>query len=74
MSYPNMSYCMFHNTLLAMRQVLGAMEDEGGALLADMSADERRAFDELYHAAESFQDLAQDVLAEFEETEAETEL
>ena len=71
MSFPNMSYCMFQNTRLAMNQLLGAMEDEGGALLTDMSADERRAFNELFNQCEAFLELAQDMQAEFEETEAE---
>ena len=69
MSFPNMSYCMFQNTRLAMNQLLGAMEDEGGALLADMSADERRAFNELFNQCEAFMELAQDMQAEFEEME-----
>jgi len=69
MSFPNMSYCMFQNTRAAMNQLLGAMEDEGGALLADMSADERRAFNELFNQCEAFLELAQDVQADFEEME-----
>ena len=69
MSFPNMSYCMFHNTRAAMNQLLNAMEDEGGALLADMCADERRAFNELFNQCEAFMELAQDMQAEFEEME-----
>jgi hypothetical protein len=52
-----------------MNQLLNAMEDEGGALLADMSADERRAFNELFNQCEAFMELAQDMQAEFEEME-----
>jgi hypothetical protein len=54
MSYPNMSYCMCENTLLALRQVLNAMEDEGTEFVQDMGREERRAFEELYHACEAF--------------------
>ena len=52
--YPNMSYCMCENTLLAMRQILNAMEDEGPQFLQDMNREERRAYDELFHACEAF--------------------
>ena len=44
-NYPNMSYCMCENTLLALRQVLNAMQEEGPMFLQEMSRDERRAFD-----------------------------
>lgn len=69
MSHPNMSYCMFQNTLLAMRQLLGAMEDEGVELLNDLSREERRAFDEMFNACESFTQLAEELQAEFEDCE-----
>lgn len=67
MSYPNMSYCMFQNTRAAMQQLFYAMEEEGGQLLADMSNDERRAFDELFGMCEAFTQMAEDVLEDFEE-------
>jgi hypothetical protein len=54
MNYPNMSYCMCENTLLALRQVLNAMEDQGTEFVQDMSRSERRAFEELFHACEAF--------------------
>lgn len=69
MSYPNMSYCMFENTMHAMNQLLGAMEDEGGALLADMSSEERRAFAQLFNQCESYVEMAQAMQEEFEEME-----
>lgn len=67
MSYPNMSYCMFQNTRTAMQQLLGAMEEEGAALLTDMSAEERRAMGELFNQCEAYVELAQDLQTEFEE-------
>ena len=54
MSYPNMSYCMCENTLLALQQVLSAMRDEGPQFLIDMSKQELRAFKELFNACEDF--------------------
>ena len=58
MSYPNMSYCQCENTLLALRQVLGNIEEQGAEFLHDMSKEERRAFYELFHACESFVEQA----------------
>lgn len=58
-NYPNMSYCMFQNTVLAMRQLLAAMNEDGAELLADMSRDERRAFEELFHACEDYMTQAE---------------
>ena len=54
MSYPNMSYCMCENTLLALQQVLSAMRDEGPQFLIDMNKQELRAFKELFNACEDF--------------------
>lgn len=65
--YPNMSYCMFQNTLLGMRQLLDAMSEDGAELLADMSSEERRAFEELFHACEAYTMQAEELL-ESEET------
>ena len=39
-NYPNMSYCMNGNTLLALRQVVEAMNEEGPAFLKEMSREE----------------------------------
>jgi len=52
--YPNMSYCMNQNTLLGLRQILDAMQEDGVEFLEDMSREERRAFEELFHACEEF--------------------
>lgn len=53
-NYPNMSYCMNQNTLQALQQVLDAMYEEGPEFLADLSREERRAFNELFNACEDF--------------------
>ena len=67
-SYPNMSYCMNENTLLAMRQIVTAMNEEGPQFLLDMSRDERRAFEELFNTCEDFMTLSEE-LVEQEESE-----
>jgi len=64
MSYPNMSYCMCENTLLAMRQILNSMEDEGQEFVLDMGSEERRAYEELYHACEAFMRMAEELQVE----------
>jgi len=61
MGYPNMSYCMCENTLAALRQVLNAMEDQGTEFTEDMNREERRAFEELYHACEAFMRQAEEL-------------
>jgi hypothetical protein len=65
-NYPNMSYCMNENTLLAMRQILNAMQEEGLGFLTDLSRDERRAFGELFNACEDFMNLSEELQAEYE--------
>jgi len=60
--YPNMSYCMNQNTLLGLRQILDAMQEEGVEFLRGMSREERRAFEELFHACEDFQRSAEDLV------------
>jgi len=65
--YPNMSYCMCENTLLAMRQVLDAMVSEGPMFLNDLSRSERESFEELFHACESFLNLSDELIAGEEE-------
>ena len=68
-NYPNMSYCMNENTLLALRQIVSAMQDEGVGFLADLSRDERRAFQELFNTCEDFMNLSEELQAEFEREE-----
>ena len=65
-NYPNMSYCMCENTLLAMRQIVNAMNEEGIGFLVDLSRDERRAFQELFNTCEDFMNLSEELEAEYE--------
>jgi len=68
-SYPNMSYCMNENTLLAMRQIVNAMNEEGPQFLREMSRTERRAFEELFSTCEDFMSLSEELQEEFEQEE-----
>lgn len=68
-NYPNMSYCMCENTVLAMRQILNAMNEEGVGFLVDMNRDERRAFQELFNLCEDFLTASEELEAEFEDME-----
>ena len=54
-NYPNMSYCMCQNTLSALQQVLEAMEEAGEGFVDGLSKAEKRAYDQLYDAAQAFQ-------------------
>jgi hypothetical protein len=45
---------MAQNTLLGMRQLVDAMQEEGPMFLNDMGRDERRAFQELFNTCEDF--------------------
>ena len=65
-NYPNMSYCMNQNTLLALQQVLDAMHEGGQEFLADLSREERRAFGELFNACEDFMNKASELEEEAE--------
>jgi len=66
-NYPNMSYCMCENTLLAMKQVMDAMRDEGVGFMSDLSRDERRAFKELFNVCEDFMNLSEELQDEYEQ-------
>lgn len=68
-SYPNMSYCMCENTLGAMMQIIDAMQEEGAELLNNMSSSERRAFEELYFACQSFMKLSEELDDELDAAE-----
>lgn len=70
-NYPNMSYCMNQNTLLAMRQVVNAMYDQGADFLADLSHDERRAFQELFNLCEDFMNLSEELQQDLEERDGQ---
>lgn len=65
--YPNMSYCMCNNTLLALQQVLDAMEDGGLEFLQNLGEEELRAWQDLYHAAQAFVEQAEHLQEEFED-------
>lgn len=66
MNYPNMSYCMCHNTLLALQQVITAMNEEGPQFLHDMGREERQAFTALFRACEDFMIVAEELEADEE--------
>ena len=53
-NYPNMSYCAFENTALAMRQLLNMMRNVDSLQDLDLSGDELRAFRELKDSCEMF--------------------
>ena len=68
-NYPNMSYCMCENTLLALKQVLDTMQEEGPMFLREMNRTERRAFEELFHYCESFLTMSEELQEEVEREE-----
>jgi hypothetical protein len=68
-NYPNMSYCMCNNTLLALKQVVEAMNDEGPMFLREMSRDERRSFEQLFSMCEDFMTLSEELQEEYEREE-----
>jgi hypothetical protein len=67
--YPNMSYCMCNNTLLAMQQIINAMQEEGPQFLRELSREEQRSFQELFNACEDFMNLSEELEAEAEREE-----
>jgi len=68
-NYPNMSYCMCNNTLLALKQVVEAMNEEGPQFLREMSRDERRSFEQLFSMCEDFMSMSEELQAEYEREE-----
>ena len=64
--YPNMSYCMCENTLLALRQVVTAMVEQGSDFLQEMNSDERRAYQELFNMCEEFVLTAEEIQQDME--------
>jgi hypothetical protein len=60
---------MNENTLLAMRQIVTAMNEEGPAFLREMSRTEKRAFQELFSTCEDFMSLSEELQEEFEREE-----
>jgi hypothetical protein len=68
-NYPNMSYCMCNNTLLALKQVVEAMNEEGPQFLRELSRDERRSFEALFSMCEDFMTMSEELQEEFEREE-----
>lgn len=65
-NYPNMSYCMFQNTVSAMNQILAEIEEarngDGGAdFLDSLSREERRCMRHLYNLCDQFIQEAEDI-------------
>lgn len=65
-NYPNMSYCMCENTLLAMRQIVETMNRDGLGFLVDMNRSEKRAFQELFDVCEVFLTMSEELQEEVE--------
>jgi len=60
---------MNENTLLALKQVLDAMQEEGPQFLRELNRTERRAFEELFHDCESFLTMSEELQEEYEREE-----
>ncbi len=66
-NYPNMSYCMYQNTKLALQQILGDLEEvhEEGVTyfeyVDDLSSEERAAMKELENIFEGIQDILKEM-------------
>jgi hypothetical protein len=52
-----------------MMQIIDAMQEEGAELLNNMSSSERRAFEELYFACQSFMKLSEELDDELDAAE-----
>ncbi len=59
-NYPNMSYCMFQNTQMAMDQLAEFMQEADMDDVLDISKDELRAMQELVGYCEQYIRLAED--------------
>jgi hypothetical protein len=57
---------MCENTLLAMNQIVNAMNEEGPQFLREMGRDERRAFQALFNMCEDFMSLSEELQDEAE--------
>jgi hypothetical protein len=60
---------MNENTLLAMKQIVEAMDNEGPMFLRELNRDERRAFEQLFNVCEDFMQLSEELQAELEREE-----
>jgi hypothetical protein len=57
---------MCENTLLAMNQIVNAMNEEGPQFLREMSREEKRAFQALFNMCEDFMQLSEELQDEAE--------
>ena len=77
-NYPNMSYCMFANTVNAMSQILESIDDDkiGDGVVdffESLSREERRNMQHLFNQCEEFMNQAQDIWDQVDEARAENE-
>ncbi len=66
-NYPNMSYCMFQNTQIAMDQLAEFMQEADEDDMMDMSKDEIRAMRELVGYCEQYLQLVEEFDAKRQE-------
>ena len=76
--YPNMSYCMFANTVNAMSQILESIDDAkiGDGVVdffESLSREERRNMQHLFNQCEEFMNQAQDIWDQVDEARSENE-
>jgi hypothetical protein len=76
--YPNMSYCMFANTVNAMSQILESIDDAkiGDGVVdffESLSREERRNLQHLFNQCEEFMNQAQDIWDQVDEARSENE-
>lgn len=64
--YPNMSYCMFQNTVMAMEQLNTFLAQADGEEVLDIRREELRALMDMYNQCESFLNLADDFMERHE--------
>jgi hypothetical protein len=60
---------MCENTLLALQQIITAMNMEGPQFLRELSRTERRAFEELFSTCEDFMSLSEELQDEADREE-----
>lgn len=77
-NYPNMSYCMFENTVNAMSQILESIDDAkiGDGVVdffESLSREERRSLQHLFNQCEEFMNQAQNIWDQVDEARAENE-
>lgn len=59
LEYPNASYCMFQNTLLAVEQLMYNLT-ENKINLKEMSKEEQNAYHHLFYSMEALSDIMED--------------